>query len=52
MTAQHLATEQLYESITEKKCRLTFMVFFKDAKPTMWETLKMYIAAYYNQTCF
>lgn len=46
MTAQHLATEQLYETISEKKCSLTFTVFFKDAKPTMWETIKMYVAAY------
>ncbi len=37
MTAEHLATEQLYERISEKKCRLTFTVFFKDAEPMIWE---------------
>lgn len=46
ITAQHLAAEQLYETISEKKCRLTFTVFFKDVKQTIWETIKMYLAAY------
>ncbi len=46
MTAQHLTTEQLYETISEKKCTLTFTVFFKDVKQTIWETIKMYLAAY------
>ncbi len=49
---QNLATEQLYEPIRQKKCRLTFTVFFKDAKPTMWETIKMYLAAYIIKPIF
>lgn len=52
MTAHHLATEQIYESISENKCRLTFTVFFKDAKPTVWETIKIYIAAFIIKPIF
>jgi hypothetical protein len=52
ITVQHLATEQLYEPINDKKCRLTFTVFFKDATPTIWETIKVYMAAYKIQPIF
>lgn len=46
VTAKNLATEQLYETVNESKCRLTFTVFFKDAEPSLMEKLKMYMAAY------
>ncbi|HEY6162333.1 MAG TPA: SRPBCC family protein [Bacteroidia bacterium] len=46
MNAEHLATEQIYESIGTNKCKLTFTVFFKDAQPSLWERIKTYIAAY------
>ncbi len=46
ITANNLATEQLYEIIGSNKCRLTFTVFFKGAFPTIMERFKMYIAAY------
>lgn len=46
LTAQHLATEQLYEKAGDNKCSLTFTLFFKDVKPGPWESLKTYFAAY------
>ena len=46
MSAEHLATEQLYETLGTHKCKLTFTLFFKDVRPTLWESMKMYIAAY------
>ena len=52
ITVQHLATCQLYETIKGTKCVLTFTVFFKDAKPTIWETLKLYVAAYKIEPIF
>jgi uncharacterized protein YndB with AHSA1/START domain len=52
MTAEHLATEQLYESISENKCRLTFTVFFKDSAPGLFETFKTNIAAYTIKSIF
>ena len=52
VTAKNLATEQLYETIDANKCRLTFTVFFKNAKPTLIEKIKMYIAAYEIKTIF
>lgn len=52
MKAQHLATEQLYVPLRENKCRLTFTVFFKYAKPTIWETTKMHMAAYIVKPIF
>ncbi|WP_164891197.1 SRPBCC family protein [Botryobacter ruber] len=52
MTAANLATEQLYEPISNSKCRLTFTVFFKDAEPTLYEQVKTYFAAYEIQSIF
>lgn len=46
VSAENLATEQLYETLNKNKCRLTFTVFFKDAVPTLMEKIKMYLAAY------
>lgn len=46
MTAQHLATEQLYEVIEGNKCRLSLTLFYMNNSPTLWESLKTYIAAY------
>lgn len=46
LTANGLATEQRYESMGKNKCRLTFTVFYKNAKPTFFETVKTYFAAY------
>ncbi len=52
ITAKNLATEQLYETLSENKCRLTFTFFFKDAKPTLIEKIKMYMAAYKIKSIF
>ncbi|HET6992905.1 MAG TPA: SRPBCC family protein [Bacteroidia bacterium] len=52
MTAEHLATEQIYEKISDKKCRLTLTVFFKDAEPTLFEQMKTYLAAYKINSIF
>jgi hypothetical protein len=46
MTADHLATEQLYEKTADNKCSLTFTVFYKDHNPTLMESIKLYFAAY------
>lgn len=45
-TVNNLFTEQIYEKLTDEKCRLTFTVFFKDAEPGTMEEIKMYLAAY------
>lgn len=52
VTANNLATEQLYESINESQCRLTFTTFFKDAEPTLREKIKMSLAAYKIKSIF
>ncbi len=52
MTAEHLATEQLYEVIDQNKCKVTFTVFFKDATPTLLENIKIHIGAYRIKTIF
>jgi uncharacterized protein YndB with AHSA1/START domain len=52
MTAEDLATEQLYESTGENKCRLTFTVFIKRDAPSLVEKFKMYIAAYKIESIF
>jgi hypothetical protein len=52
MTAKNLATEQLYESLGANKCRLSFTVFFKDAKPSFWETIKTYLGSYKIKSVF
>jgi len=52
MTAKNLATEQLYESLGNDKCRLSFTVFFKDTKPTLWETIKTYLGSYKIKSVF
>jgi hypothetical protein len=52
MTANHLATEQLYEKTVDGKCRLTFTVFFKNVQPTFAEQIKMYFGAYRIQSIF
>lgn len=52
MTADDLATEQLYEKIDAYRCKLTFTVFFKGRTPTLMERLKMYIGAYQIRSIF
>ena len=52
MTANHLATEQLYKKISNNKSSITFTVFFTNAKPSFAETIKMYIAAYRIKSIF
>jgi hypothetical protein len=52
ITADGLATEQLYYPINYHSTRLTFTVFFKDHEPTVFETIKMYLSAYYIDHIF
>src|ERR1051326_4267005 len=52
MSAEHLATEQLYEPLGTNKCKLTFTVFFKHAQPPLWESIKTYIVAYRIKSIF
>jgi uncharacterized protein YndB with AHSA1/START domain len=51
VSANHLATEQLYQSLDNQKTKLTFTVFFKNP-PTPLEMLKMYFAAYKINSLF
>jgi len=46
MTADNLATEQIYEGINYTGCKLTFIVFFKDVKPSWIDQFKLHLAAY------
>ncbi|MEW6468327.1 MAG: SRPBCC family protein [Bacteroidota bacterium] len=46
LTAENLATEQIYEKLDSARCRITFTVFYKDKKPSFFESVKTYIAAY------
>lgn len=46
MTADGLATEQIYQPLGPETTRLAFTLFFKDHLPTLFEKVKMYIAAY------
>lgn len=52
MTAEGLATEQLYKPLGKEQTRLTFTLFFKDHTPSPFETVKMYIAAYRVEAIF
>lgn len=52
ITAEHLATEQIYDPIDSSTCKLTFTLFFKDAKPSLLESLKTYLASFKIKTIF
>lgn len=52
MTADHLATSQLYERTSDSTTRLTFTVFFKEYEPSLIETYKMYLGAFWIQNIF
>ncbi|WP_165940022.1 SRPBCC family protein [Dyadobacter psychrotolerans] len=45
MSAENLATEQIYEKQNNKKCRVTFTVFFV-GRSGVTDNFKMYLAAY------
>ncbi|WP_221393044.1 SRPBCC family protein [Dyadobacter sp. NIV53] len=45
ISAENLATEQIYKKLDDKKCRVTFTVFFNKS-PGIIDEFKMYIAAY------
>jgi hypothetical protein len=52
MSASNLATEQIYEATGNDKCKLTFTLFFKGAPPSLWGSIKTYIAAYKIKSIF
>ena len=52
MIADNLATEQLYTKINEKQTKLSFTLFYKNNRPTYWETFKTYLAAYRIKAIF
>jgi len=43
---ENLATEQIYEKISDTKCSVTFTVFFKDVEPTLFDQFKIYLSGY------
>jgi hypothetical protein len=52
VSAEGLATEQLYQPVNDNCCELTFTVFYKDQNPTFLEELKTYFAAYKIKSIF
>ncbi|MBC8047136.1 MAG: SRPBCC family protein [Fimbriimonadaceae bacterium] len=46
MMAEPLATEQIYKSMNDNKCELTFTLFFPDEKPSLVEFIKTSLGAY------
>jgi len=46
LTAENLATEQVYVALNNKKCSLTLTVFYKEKDPTLLNQLKLYLASY------
>lgn len=52
MVANNLVTEQLYTKINEKQTKLSFTLFYKNDRPTYWETFKTYLAAYQIKAIF
>lgn len=52
LTANHLATEQLYQTLPNGNCLLSFTVFYKDAPPTFFEKIKTHIASYRIKAIF
>jgi uncharacterized protein YndB with AHSA1/START domain len=52
VTAENMATEQLYEPLDGGRCRLTFTVFFKGPGPSLRETFLMYLASYRIEAIF
>ena len=52
MTADNLATEQIYTPLENNKCELTFTVFYKDTKPTVGEYLKTKLGAFHIKSIF
>jgi len=52
LEAEGLATEQNYEKLDERSCKLIFLVFYKDKKPGFAELIKTYFAAYFISDIF
>ncbi len=46
LTANGVATEQLYEDLGNNNTALTFTLFFHDYEPGMWEVIKMHFASW------
>jgi uncharacterized protein YndB with AHSA1/START domain len=51
VTAEHMATDQIYEPLDGGRCRLTFTVFFK-GDPSFRDTFLMYLASYRIKAIF
>ena len=52
ITAQNLATEQIYQLTNDNKCALSFTLFYKDVEPTWGEYFKTTFAAYLIKSIF
>lgn len=52
VTAEGLATEQLYKVLSPEKTEVTFTVFYKDHEPTWMERLKTHFASYTIESIF
>lgn len=46
MKAEGLATEQLYEAVSDHKTRLSFTLFYVNPKPSLADLLKTYVSAF------
>lgn len=52
MSADNLATEQIYEELPGNRSRLTFTLFFYQDRSTWWNELKTYLGAYKVQSVY
>ncbi len=50
--ANGLMTEQIYESLKNGQCKLSFTLFFMPQQNTWWQQLKMYVLSYYIEGIF
>jgi Polyketide cyclase / dehydrase and lipid transport len=50
--SDHLATDQMYETLPGGNCRLTFTFYFTVAHPSWQENFEMYLAAYAIRNIF
>lgn len=52
MTAEGLATEQIYEVIDSNTTKLTFTLFYLNHEPSYWELLKTHFSSYRASNIF
>jgi hypothetical protein len=51
ITVNGLQTDQLYETLANDRCRLSFTLYFKN-EPPLWEKIKLTLTSYYISYVF